>query len=153
MQKILFICHGNICRSPMAEFIFKHIAEINGTSPLFEVASAATSREEIGNDIYPPAKHILTMHGIPFNSRSARQMTKADYDYYDHIILMDGNNIRNFTRMFGEPSSKVKLLMSFTDRPGDVSDPWYSGDFETAYSDIHEGCVGLYNFLLKDAEK
>ena len=137
----------------MAEFIFKHIVEINGTSLFFEVASAATSREEIGNDIYPPAKHILTMHGIPFNSRSARQMTKADYDYYDHIILMDRNNIRNFIRMFGKPSSKVKLLMDFTGRPGDVSDPWYSGDFETAYSDIHEGCMGLYKFLLKDAEK
>ena len=143
-HRILFICHGNICRSPMAEFILKDMVEKAGRSGEFEIASAATSTEEIGNDIYPPAKRILTQKGIKFNSRQARQITKHDYDYYDFIIAMDDNNIRNLKRLLGEDTeNKISLMMDYAGKHRDVADPWYTGDFETTFNDITEGCKGF----------
>lgn len=148
MTRILFICHGNICRSPMAEFIMKALVKEAGLEGAFEIASAATSREEIGNPLYPPAQRKLREHGIPFGDHAARQMARADYLYYDKIIAMEAYNLRNLRPMVGsDPDQKVSLLMDYTQRPGDVADPWYTGDFETAYRDILEGCQGLLKAL------
>ena len=128
----------------MAEFILKDMVEKAGRSGEFEIASAATSTEEIGNDIYPPAKRILTQKGIKFNSRQARQITKHDYDYYDFIIAMDDNNIRNLKRLLGEDTeNKISLMMDYAGKHRDVADPWYTGDFETTFNDITEGCKGF----------
>ena len=149
MIKILFVCHGNICRSPMAEFVMKDLVEKNGVSEEFEIASAATSTEEIGNTVYPPAKRKLKEHGISCEGKTARQMTKADYAYYDYIIAMDRFNLRNMTRFVGnDPDNKVSLLMDFTNRPGDVADPWYTGDFETTWNDVYEGCIDILEKLI-----
>lgn len=147
-HRILFVCHGNICRSPMAEFILKDMVEKAGIADDFEIASAATSTEEIGNDIYPPAKRILFQKGIKFESRQARQITRKDYDYYDFIIAMDEHNLRNLRRLLGEDTkNKISLMMSYAGKHRDVADPWYTGDFETTYRDLIEGCEGFYNFL------
>lgn len=136
-MRIMFVCHGNICRSPMAEFILKDVVHKAGRDDEFEIASSATSREEIGNPVYPPAKTELAKHGISCKGKYAVQLTKADYDRYDRIICMESYNIRNAMRILGDdPESKVFRLLP--DR--DVADPWYSGDFETAYNDIYEGC-------------
>ncbi len=146
--KILFICHGNICRSPMAEFVMKHLVEEAGLSEQFEIASAATSTEEIGNPVYPPARRKLAEHGIGCEGKTARQMTRKDYAYYDYVIAMDRNNLRNLKRMFGEDiNHKISLLMDYTHRPGDVADPWYTGDFEATWVDVLEGCRGLLDYL------
>ena len=143
-HRILFICHGNICRSPMAEYILKDMVEKAGRAEEFEIASAATSTEEIGNDIYPPAKRILTQKGIKFNSRQARQITRKDYDHYDFIIAMDENNLRNLKRLLVEDvDHKISLMMYYAGKHRDVADPWYTGDFETTYNDIVEGCRGF----------
>ena len=148
MIKILFVCHGNICRSPMAEFIMKDIVEKKGIADNFEIASCATSTEEIGNSVYPPAKKKLAEHNISCAGKTARQMTKDDYNYYDYIVAMDKYNLRNMTRFVGEDlDSKVSLLMSHTNRPGDVADPWYTGDFETTYKDVYEGCTELLKHI------
>ena len=144
MIKILFVCHGNICRSPMAEYILKNMTAALGVQNSYRIDSAATSREEIGNDIYPPAKKCLADHGICYERHSARQMTKSDLDYYDYIIAMEDYNIRNLQRMFGD-SEKYSLLLDYTNTPGNISDPWYSGDFETAYKEIETGCRGFLN--------
>ena len=145
MTKILFICHGNICRSPMAEFIFKDLVRKAGREGAYAVASAATSREEIGNDMYPPAKRCLRGHGIPFTPRAARQVTIADYDEYDLLIIMDALNRRNLNRILpDDPAGKVHTLLSFTGRDGVIDDPWYTDDFETAYRDIRRGCEALF---------
>ena len=131
MIKILFVCHGNICRSPMAEFVMKDLVNKKGMADQFEIASAATSTEEIGNLVYPPAKRKLKEHGISCEGKTARQMTKEDYAYYDYIIAMDRFNLRNMTRFVGnDPDNKVSLLMDFTNQPKDVADPWYTGDFD-----------------------
>ena len=148
MIKILFVCHGNICRSPMAEFVMKDLVEKNGVSEEFEIASAATSTEEIGNPVYPPAKRKLNEHGISCEGKTARQMTKEDYTYYDYIIAMDRINIRNMTKFAGnDPDNKISLLMDFTSHLKDVADPWYTGDYETTWNDVYEGCVGILNRL------
>ena len=144
MIRVLFICHGNICRSPMAEYIFRDMARKAGCAERFAVSSAAVSREEIGNDIYPPAKRALMQHGIPFQKRAARQVTEREMDDYDWIIVMDRSNIRYLRRMFGDTyADKIHLLMEYAGGSGDVSDPWYTGDFETAYQDIAAGCAGF----------
>lgn len=150
MIKILFVCHGNICRSPMAEFVMKDLLNKKGIAGQFEIASAATSTEEIGNPIYPPAKRKLKEHGISCEGKTARQMTKKDYAYYDYIIAMDRLNLRNMTRFVGnDPDNKISLLMDFTNHPGDVADPWYTGDFDATLNDVCEGCVGIIKKLNK----
>ena len=149
IHKILFICHGNICRSPMAEFVMKQLVKKEGLEEQFEIASAATSTEEIGNPVYPPAKRKLAEHNIGCEGKTARQMTRADYHYYDYIIAMDRNNLRNLKRMFGEDTEhKISLLMEYTQRPGDVADPWYTGDFDATWRDVLEGCRGLLDYLI-----
>ena len=144
MKKILFICHGNICRSPMAEFVMKKLAADAGRAEEFEIASAATSREEIGNGVYPPVRRLLNAHGIDCSGKTARQLEKRDYEHYDLLIGMDSANFRNMNRICGgDPDGKIHLLMDYTDRPGDVADPWYTGDFHTTWRDVNEGCRGL----------
>ncbi len=146
--KILFVCHGNICRSPMAEFVMKDLVRKAGADERFFIASAATSTEEIGNPVYPPARCKLAEHGIGCAGKTARQMTAADYREYDLLIGMDSANLRNMRRICGgDPEGKIRLLMDFTDRPGDVADPWYTGDFETTWRDISAGCRGLLEWL------
>lgn len=144
MIKILFICHGNICRSPMAEFVMKDLVKKAGLSAKFQIASAATSTEEIGNPVYPPARRKLAEHGIRCDGKTARQLTRKDYDAYDLLIGMDSANMRNMQRMCGgDPQGKMRMLMDYTDHPGSVADPWYSGDFETTWQDVLAGCTGL----------
>lgn len=146
--KILFVCHGNICRSPMAEFVMKHLVEERGLQERFEIASAATSTEEIGNPVYPPARRKLAEHGIGCQGKTARQMTMEDYRYYDLIIVMDRSNVRNLRRLLGEDTEgKVHLLMDYTTRPGEVADPWYTGNFDATWRDVVEGCEGLLEYL------
>ena len=141
MIKILFLCHGNICRSPMAEFIMKDLVEKAGLDGQFHIASAATSTEEIGNPVYPPARRKLQEHGISCAGKTARQMTRRDYQQYDLLIGMDGYNLRNMERMLGgDPEGKLHLLLEDSEHPRSVADPWYTDDFDTAYRDILEGC-------------
>ena len=148
MTRILFVCHGNICRSPMAEFVMKDLAEKAGCADRFEIASAATSTEELGNSVYPPARRKLHEHGISCVGKTARQMTRADYDRYDLLIGMDGMNLRNMRRICGgDPAGKLSLLLDWTDRPGDVADPWYTGDFDAAWRDVSAGCARLLERL------
>ena len=128
----------------MAEMVMKRLVREAGRSEQFEIASAATSTEEIGNPVYPPARRKLAEHGISCDGKTARQITREDYLYYDVIIAMDGNNLRNLRRLLGEDTEhKISLLMDYTNRPGDVADPWYTGDFETTWRDVLEGCQGL----------
>lgn len=144
MTSILFICHGNICRSPMAEFVMKDLVKRAGLEIQFHIESAATSTEEIGNPVYPPARRKLAEHGIDCAGKSARQFTRADYDRFDLLIGMDRANLRNMRRICGGDSAgKLHLLMDYTDRPGDVADPWYTGDFEATWQDVLAGCRGL----------
>ncbi len=144
MKKILFVCHGNICRSPMAEFVMKELVKEAGRSDEFSVASAATSCEEIGNGVYPPVRRLLNAHGIDCSQKTARQLEKRDYAEYDLIIGMDSANFRNMHRICGgDPEEKIHLLMDYTDCPRDVADPWYTGDFDTTWRDVWEGCRGL----------
>ena len=155
MIKILFICHGNICRSPMAEFVMKYLVEEAGDASWFYVESAATSTEEIwngrGNPVYPPARRKLAEHGISCEGKTARQTRREDYDAFDYIVGMDRANIRNMTRIYGgDPRKKLHLLMDFTDRPGEVADPWYTGDFDATWRDVLEGCEGLLRYIRKD---
>ena len=148
MTKVLFICHGNICRSPMAEFVMKDLVAKAGLSDKFEIASAATSTEEIGNPVYPPAKAELARHGISCEGKRARQVTKADYAEYDYLIGMDGANIRNMLRIFGgDPDGKVARLLSYAGSERDISDPWYTGEFGTTYNDVLEGCTAFLQYL------
>ncbi|MCI8610038.1 MAG: low molecular weight phosphotyrosine protein phosphatase [Firmicutes bacterium] len=150
MIKILFICHGNICRSPMAEFVLKDMVRKQRMDKQFEIASAATSREEIGNDIHHGTKKKLTEEGIPFEKRRARQMTRQDYETYDYILLMDENNRRNLMRIIGsDPAGKVHKLLDFSERPRDIADPWYTGNFDVTYDDIEEGCQAFLQYITK----
>lgn len=144
MVKILFVCRGNICRSPMAEFVMKDLVKKAGREDEFEIASCASSSEELGKPVYHPVKRILDQHGISCEGKKARQMTESDYDYYDYIIVMDKYNLRNIVSFVGEDKDKkVSLLMDFTDRPGDVADPWFMGDFDTTWKDVVSGCEAL----------
>ena len=143
-MKILFVCHGNICRSPMAEFCMKQLVSEANRSDEFEIASAATSTEELGNSVYPPARRLLERKGIDCSGKTARQITAKDYLYYDLIIGMDNANMRNMKRFWGGDSEgKIRMLLDYTERPGEVADPWYSGDFETTWRDVYAGCKGL----------
>lgn len=149
MKKILFICHGNICRSVMAEFVMKKLCRQAGVEEQFEIESAAVSREEIGNDIYPPAKRKLREKGIPFGFHAARQITQADYAYYDYIICADRSNLRWLERIIGEDTGhKVSLMMAWVGQTRDVADPWYTGDFEAAYQDIDVSCKAILKELV-----
>ncbi len=148
MVKILFICHGNICRSPMAEFMMKAAVRAAGLEARFQVDSAAVSREEIGNPIYPPAQRQLRAHGVPFDNHRARQMTRGDYDAYDLLVGMDGSNLAAMRRICGgDPDGKLRLLMEYTGTVRDVADPWYTGNFDAAWRDIESGCRALLNAL------
>lgn len=149
MVKILFICHGNICRSPMAEFVMRNMVTEAGLSGEIYIESAATSAEELGNDIHSGTRAKLKTMNIPFERRRARQVTLSDYGMFDYLIVMDGNNIRNLRRIIGEDRDrKVYRLLDFTDRRGeDIADPWYTGDFDETYEDIDEGCRGMMDML------
>lgn len=167
MPKILFVCHGNICRSPMAEFVMKEmVAELRDGTALgcagkgctdFEIASAATSTEEIGNPVYPPARRMLASHGIGCSGKTARQMTLRDYEYYDYIVLMDRNNLRNLRWILPAEiyekecagGGKVSLLMDWTGNSRDVADPWYTGDFTATWNDVNAGCHAMLEKLLQ----
>ena len=162
-HKILFVCHGNICRSPMAEFVMKDLVKKVGLEDSFMIESAATSTEEIGNSVYPPARRKLAEHGIGCAGKTARQMTRSDYnsydlligtrsDYnsYDLLIGMDSWNIRNMRNICGgDPEGKIVMLMDFTKRPGDVADPWYTDNFEATWRDVLEGCQALLDRFAK----
>ena len=150
MIRILFVCHGNICRSPMAEFVMKKLVTDAGLSDKFEIESAATSTEEIGNPVYPPAKRKLAEHGIGCTGKTARQMNAGDYRKFDLLIGMDSANIRNMTRICGgDPESKIKLLLNYAGINRDVADPWYTGDFDVTWNDVLKGCQALLETLLK----
>ena len=159
MPKILFVCHGNICRSPMAEFVMKEMISKCADSRCadFEIASAATSTEEIGNPVYPPARRMLASHGISCSGKTARQMTLRDYEYYDYIVLMDRNNLRNLRWILPAEiyekecagGGKVSLLMDWTGNSRDVADPWYTGDFTATWNDVNAGCRAMLEKLLK----
>ena len=152
MTSILFICWGNICRSPMAEYVMKDLVKKARREHAYAIESAATSSEEVwngrGNPVYPPARKILAKHGIDCSGKRARQTTREDYDRFDLIIGMEDLNMRYMRRIYGgDPEGKLHLLLDFTDRPGDVADPWYTGDFESTWRDVSEGCRGLLAYL------
>lgn len=149
--KVLMICHGNICRSTMAEFVFKDMVAKKGLSDCFEIASAATSREEIGNPVHPGTKRILDSLGISCKGKRAIQTTRRDYDDYDYIIGMDSMNMRNMAKIYGgDPKNKLYKLLQFAGSNADVADPWYTGNFEVTYRDVKAGCEGLLNVLMKE---
>ena len=149
MYSILFVCHGNICRSPMAEFVLKDMVEKRGLAGAFYIASAATSREEIGNGVHPGTRRKLAEFGISTAGKRAVQLTAADYDKYDLLLGMDGANLRNMRRILGgDPEGKVRLLLDFTNRPGEIADPWYTGYFDQTYIDVRDGCAALLTRLL-----
>ena len=150
MIKLLFVCHGNICRSPMAEFVMKDMVRKAGLADQFEIASAATSTEEIGNGVYPPARRKLAQHGLRCDGKRARQMTRADYQKYDLLIGMDNWNIRNMLRICGgDREGKIRMLMDYTGHSRSVADPWYTGDFDETWDDVNEGCRALLKALTK----
>ena len=146
-MRILFVCHGNICRSPMAEFVLKALVKAKGIEDQYYIESAAVTADELGNPIYPPAKRCLSQHGVSFDpAKRARQITRADYDLFDRIICMDASNMRLIRRIIpSDPDGKIHLLMSYAGSGRDVADPWYTGDFETAFQDILTGCEAMLN--------
>lgn len=157
MIKVLFVCLGNICRSPMAEFIFKDMVSNRGLEDQFYIASAATSTEEIwngiGNPVYPPAQRELAKHGISCEGKRAVQLQRSDYDKYDYLIGMEERNRRNMLRILGkDPAHKVSLLLDYADEPGDIADPWYTGNFDSTYRDVVRGCEGFLKYLRTKGE-
>ena len=150
MTRVLFICHGNICRSPMAEFVFRDLAEKAGMADAIETASAATSREELGSPVHPGTRRLLEGLGIDCTAKRAVQVRREDYDRFDYLVVMDGRNLRNLGRIIpGDPEDKVHKLLDFTPRGGgDIADPWYTGDFTETYRDIKEGCEGLLRRII-----
>lgn len=148
MTKILFVCHGNICRSPMAEFFMKELVRENGFENEFYIESVATSTEEIGNGVYSPVKRILNARGIDCSAKRARQMTRTDYDKFDYIVCMDQKNLRNMGYIAADTQGKYSRLLDFTANPHDVADPWYSGDFATTEREVQQGCEALFEYIL-----
>ena len=149
MYNILFVCYGNICRSPMAEMIFKDLVYKNSKKYMFNCVSRATSMEEIGNDIYPKAKSVLLKNNVTLEKHSATQVTKNDYDKYDYIICMEERNRRDLLRIFGDDKNdKIHLLLDFISSPGDIDDPWYTDRFDECFDSINSGCLGLFNYLI-----
>lgn len=154
MIKILFVCHGNICRSPMAEFVMKNLAAQKGWKDRFVIASAAVSREEIGNPVHVQVRKLLSRYGISTEGKYAVQLKKEDYENYDYLIGMDQSNIERMLRILGgDPDGKVKRLLSFTKSPDDIADPWYTGDFEETYRDVLDGCRGLLEYLMESEKR
>ena len=152
MHAVLFVCHGNICRSPMAEFVMKDLVRKAGADTEFFIASAATSTEESGKPVYPPARRKLAEHGIGCAGKTARQLRREDYDRFDLLIGMDGANLRNMRRICGgDPEGELSLRLDGAGRSGDVADPWYTGDFEATWQDVLAGCQGLLDALIKEA--
>ena len=152
MIKVLFVCHGNICRSPMGEYIMKDLVAKAGREKEFRIASAAVSREELGNPVYPPAQKELSKHGITCEGKRAVQVRREDYAAYDYLLCMDGNNIRHLLRILGgDPEGKVHRFMEPTARGGDVADPWYTDRFDITYRDIEEGCEAWLDRLIPEA--
>ena len=148
MKRILFVCHGNICRSPMAEFVMKKLVSDAGIADQFEIASAATSTEEIGNPVYPPVRQVLNAKGINCDGYAARHIRKDEYRDYDYIIGMDAENMRDLSYEFGtDTDNKIYRLLDFTDRPRDIDDPWYTRQFDKCYEDVLKGCNGLLAHL------
>ncbi len=148
--RILFVCHGNICRSPMAEFMMKDRVHKAGCGEKFLIASAATTTEELGNDMYPNAKEELRKHGIPFERRQARQLRHGEYESWDYIVAMDRENLADIAELLGpDTECKVRLLLSFAGEKRDVSDPWYTRDFAAAYRDISLGCEAILKEVLR----
>ena len=152
MIKILFICHGNICRSPMAEFVMKDIVKKAAKEVEYEISSCATTNDEIGNDIYPNAKKVLDEHNIPYEKRRARRFVKADYDEYDYIIVMDDENLYDLRYIVKDDKKKIYKLMNFLGESRDVFDPWYTRNFDVAYKDIYKGCCALFKYLEKEVD-
>ena len=152
MTKVLFVCHGNICRSPAAELVFRKLLRLAGCEGDFEVASAATSSEELGNPVYPPMRRVLASHGIDCAGKTARQITRRDYDVFDLIIGMDEENLWAMRRRFGgDPEGKLHNLLDYAGREGEaVADPWYTRDFEATWRDVEEGCRGLLESLTNE---
>lgn len=160
--RILFVCHGNICRSPIAEYIFKHLSREAGVEDRFEVASAGVSDEEEGNDIYPPAKFKLKEHHIPYGKHTAHQLTREEYKYYDHVICADYDNLTYLPSIahinyddimdFYDPDDKPSLMMQWAGEQRDVADPWYTRDFEEAYQDIYTACKAILDSYIKHFE-
>ena len=146
MIRVMFVCLGNICRSPMAEFVFRKMVEDRGVGDNFFISSAGTSSEEYGNPVYPPAKRELKKHGIVCDGKRAVQLKEEDFEKYDYFLCMDKSNLRAMNRIFGR-SQKQYLLLSFTEKQGEVADPWYTGDFVTTYQDIVDGCEAFLRFL------
>ena len=150
MIKVLFVCLGNICRSPMAEFVFKDMVNKKGLSNEFYIESAATSSEAVGEGIYYGTRDILKQQGIPFSERKARQMTKADYDKFDYILGMETKNVENILRIVGEDKeNKVCRLLDFSDSPRNIADPWYTGDFDITYYDVEDGCSKFLEYIME----
>lgn len=147
MVKVLFVCLGNICRSPMAEFIMKDIVRREGCSSRFFIASAGTSAEEEGNPVYPPARAELSKHGISCEGKRAEQYTAKDYALYDYILAMEDWHVRSILRVSGDPLRKVKRLLDYTEAPADIDDPWYTRDFARAYREIEKGCSAFLSYL------